>query len=148
MSLKVLALDLERTLVSDALRAEPRPGLLGFLSFCNEAFERVALFTTVEEADAREVLEALERGGRLPPGLHDRIEHVAWEGEYKDLRFIPDAAPDEVLLVDDDGGWVHPGQRDRWLPIAPWDGGADDELARVRSALQGWLAPPADRSDA
>jgi hypothetical protein len=56
MSIKVLALDLERTLVDNALIAQPRPGLREFLAFCGERFERVAIFTTVEEADARDVL--------------------------------------------------------------------------------------------
>ncbi len=139
MTVRVLALDLERTLVTDARSGEPRPGLAAFLAFCHARFERVALFTTVEEADAREVLADLERAGHMPPGLHERIEYVAWEGEHKDLRFIADAGPEEVLLVDDDAGWVHPDQRGRWVPITPWDGGPDDELARVRAVLEGRL---------
>jgi hypothetical protein len=140
---KVLALDLERTLISDALSARPRPGLFGFLAFCHERFGRVVLFTTVEEADAREILEGLARAGHLPSGLLARLEYVAWCGEYKDLAFIPDVAPGEALLVDDDGGWVRPDQRGRWVPIAAWDGGEDADLLRVRSVLEGWLGPRA-----
>jgi hypothetical protein len=139
LSVRVLALDLERTLIDEALSCRPRPGLLEFLIFCDERFGRVTLFTTVEEADAREVMEELESGGHLPPGLLARLEYVAWIGEHKDLRFIPDAVPGEVLLVDDDGGWVRPDQRDRWVSIAAWDGGADDELRRVRAILERWL---------
>ena len=139
MSVKVIALDLERTLISDALRAEPRSGLYDFLSFCLARFERVALFTTVEGADAREVLDLLERSGHLPPGFLDRIEYVDWSGEHKDLAFIPGAALDEVLLVDDDAGWVRPDQRDRWVAVVAWGGGADSELARVRAVLEDWL---------
>ena len=140
MVVKVLALDLERTPIDDALSARPRPGLLGFLDFCHERFGRVAVFTTVEEADAREVLEHLARRGQVPPGLLDRLEYVEWCGEYKDLGFIPGAAADEVLLVDDDARWVRPDQRARWVAIAPWDGGPDGELHRVRSVLEGLLS--------
>jgi hypothetical protein len=143
LSVRVLALDLERTLIDNALSARPRPGLLEFLEFCQESFGRVALFTTVEKADAREVLEGLARAGHVPLGLLARLEHVAWCGPYKDLEFITGAAPGEVLLVDDDPGWVQPDQRGRWVLIAPWDGGADVELERVRAVLEGWLDPRA-----
>jgi hypothetical protein len=139
VSVRVLALDLERTLIDDALSARPRPGLLGFLAFCHERFERVVLFTSVEEADARAVLEGLARGGHVPAGFLDRLEYVAWSGEFKDIGFVPGAAVDEVLLVDDDVGWVRPDQRDRWVAVAAWDGGPDTELLRVQSVLEVWL---------
>ena len=140
MRVKVLALDLERTLIDDALIARPRPGLFDFLAFCHESFERVAIFTTVDETDAREVLTDLHQRGHLPRGLLDRLEYVGWGGEYKDLGFVPRSAPGEALLVDDDAGWIRPDQRDQWVPIAAWDGGPDEELPRVRSVLEGWLA--------
>ncbi|WP_439621473.1 NIF family HAD-type phosphatase [Gemmata sp.] len=140
MSVKVLALDLERTLIDDALSGRPRPGLSEFLSFCGERFRRVAVFTTVEEADARDALARLDRAGHLPSGLLDRLEFVGWSGEFKDLAFVPDATPGEVVLVDDDDGWVRPDQRGQWVPVAAWDGGPDSELARVRVVLEGWLS--------
>ena len=141
MGVKVLALDLERTLISDAMSAEPRPGLFDFLTFCNARFERVALFTSVETADAREVLEELVGSGHVPSEFLARLEYVEWRGEHKDLAFVPDTVPDDVLLIDDDAGWVRPDQRDRWIPINAWYGGdADGELPRVRSVLERWLA--------
>ena len=139
MAPKVLALDLERTLIDDALRCRPRPGLHAFLAFCDERFERVAIFTTVEEAEAREVIEGLALRDYLSSRLLARLEHVDWCGEYKDLRFEPNATLDDVVLVDDDAGWIRPDQRDRWVPIEAWDGGHDDELSRVRSVLEGLL---------
>ena len=87
MSIKVLALDLERTLVSDAMSSDPRPGLFDFLAFCHEQFERVALFTSVETSDAREVMEELARSDQVPAGFLARLEYVEWSGEHKDLRF-------------------------------------------------------------
>ena len=140
MSVKVLALDLERTLIDDALSARPWPGLLDFLTFCHQRFGRVAMFTTVEESDAREILEDLERRGHVPPALLARLEYVGWCGQYKDLSFVPDVAAKEAVLVDDDAGWVSPDQRERWVAIAPWDGGPDRELPRVQSVLEGRLA--------
>jgi hypothetical protein len=135
MALRVLALDLERTLISDANRADPRPGLAEFLAFCHEHFARVVLFTTVEERDAREVIDELVRRDFASDEFAARLEYVSWCGEYKDLAFVPGAAPEEVLLVDDDAGWIRPDQRGRWIALAPWDGGPDGELLRVQRIL-------------
>jgi hypothetical protein len=134
VSIRVLALDLERTLIDDALSARPRPGLFGFLAFCQERFERLVLFTSVEEADARAVMEGLARGGHVPPPFLARLEYVAWSGEFKDLGFVPGAATDEVLLVDDDAGWVRPDQRDRWVAIADGEAVEDEDDADTQQA--------------
>ena len=139
MNAKVLALDLEGTLVDDAMSGRPRPGLRMFLTFCNERFTRVTMFTAVEEAAAREVLSDLDRAGHLPRGFLDRMEFVAWTGEHKDVRFVPGVPPAEIRLVDDDGGWVRPDQRAQWVPVEPWDSGPDTELARVQVVLEKWL---------
>src|SRR5438105_1312612 len=112
MALRVLALDLERTLISDANNADPRPGLAVFLAFCHDRFERVVLFTSVEEADARSALGQLVERGHVPAELLEPLSYVAWTGEYKDLDFVTDAVPEEVLLVDDDAGWIRPDQHD------------------------------------
>lgn len=135
MSVRVLALDLERTLISDANRADPRPGVAAFLAFCHERFERVVIFTTVEEADARSALDQLVERGHVPAELVEPLSYVAWTGEYKALEFVTGAVPEEVLLVDDDAGWIRPDQRDRWIAVAPWDGGPDRELLRVQHVL-------------
>jgi hypothetical protein len=145
MSIKVLALDLERTLIGDALSARPRPGLRDFLALCHDRFERVALFTTVDESDAREIMEALADQGYVSPALLARLEYVGWSGEYKDLGFVADATPGEVVLVDDDAGWVRPDQRAWWVSIAAWDGGPDGELRRVWGLLEDWLSDGTSR---
>lgn len=146
MKIKVLALDLERTLVDNAMSGLPRPGLIDFLEFCNQYFPRVALFTTVDEADAREVIEGLAERGLVPERLAERLEYVGWCGEFKDLRFVAASTPAEVLLVDDDAGWISPDQRDQWISLSAWDGGPDRDLVLVRNVLEGWLA--GDRTDA
>ena len=131
-------LDLERTLISDANTAHyPRLGLAEFLAFCHERFPRVVLFTTVEEPDAQAVLDELVESGHVPEAFAERLEYVSWCGEYKDLAFVPNTTPEEVLLVDDDAGWIRPDQRDRWIAILPWDGGSgpDRRWLRVQQRL-------------
>ena len=137
MDIKVLALDLEATLISDAITVVSRPGLFDFLAYCHERFGRVALFTAVETPDAREVMDELLGRGDAPAALIDRLEYVEWRGEHKDLRFVRDAKPEEVWLVDDDEEWIAPDQRDRWIPIQAWMGEPDDrELERIKIELE------------
>ncbi|MEZ6139152.1 MAG: NIF family HAD-type phosphatase [Zavarzinella sp.] len=138
--IKVLALDLERTLIDNAMSGQPRPGLDEFLHFCHQQFERVAIFSTVEEADARSVISDLKMVGQVPSELFDRLEFINWVGEFKDLSFVIDADPQEVLLIDDDEGWIRPDQRSLWLPIKAWDGGDDFELKQVQKKLESLLA--------
>lgn len=51
----MIALDLEGTLISNAVSQIPRPHLRAFACFCCENFERIALFTAVP-ARCREIL--------------------------------------------------------------------------------------------
>jgi hypothetical protein len=135
VNVKVLALDLEGTLIDNSLSGRPRPGLSHFLAFCHSRFGRVAILSTVEEGDAREVLADLADRRHVPPELLARLELVKCSGEYKDLAFVPDVTSAEVLLVDDDAGRVRPDQRGQWVAIAGWDGGPDGELSRIQARL-------------
>ena len=137
--IKVLALDLERTIVSDAMNREPRPGLFDFLLFCVHTFERVVLFTAVNKGQALAVLTELQEKGFAPKEFVSKVTYVEWEGKYKDLRFVSGVAAEEILFIDDDSGWVAPGQERQYIPIAEYDPylvqGADTELQRVCSVL-------------
>jgi hypothetical protein len=136
--IRVLALDLEGTLISNAVSCFPRPGLYAFLDFCRAQFPRVVLFTTVPEARVRPILDALVAEGTAPAWL-PQIECVSWSGPIKDLRFISDVAADEALLVDDLESYVHPQQRAQWVPIAlfaaPYPE-TDRELTRLTEELR------------
>lgn len=103
---------------------------------CDRSFFRVALLTTVDEQDARDVLEQLADRRHAPESLVARMEYIRWEGEHKDLRNAPAVTLAEILFVDDDRGWVHPDQLDQWIPIDAWHGGEDNELSRVQQLLE------------
>jgi len=139
---RVLALDLEGTLISNAVSCFPRPGLHAFLEFCRRHFDRVVIYTAVGEERGRRILDALAAEGSAPAWVRD-IEFVRWSGPYKDLGCIRDAAPGRALLVDDLESYVHPDQCDRWIAIAQFAAPypADDaELARVADVLRERLA--------
>lgn len=143
MSIRILALDLERTLISDAMNREPRPGLREFLLFCCRRFERLMLFTAVNRTTAWEALRECAEQGAVPDEFLEKVEYVEWEGTYKDLRFVRDADLLEVLLIDDDGGWIRPGQESQWIGIAEYDPylvtGEDREFDRIRLLLEAKL---------
>ncbi len=140
MSIRVLALDLEGTLLTVTYNPVPRPGLREFLTYCCANFPRVALFTAADRVSAMEALQECLRCGAVPLAFMEKVEFVEWEGEYKDLRLVSDCQPSEVLLVDDNASWIHPEQRDLWVPIAEFSSrnadGADCELERVQSVLE------------
>lgn len=134
---KVLALDLEGTLISNAVSMFVRPGLARFLALCRPLFERVVLFTTVKEPRFRQIAATLVAEGSAPRWFAD-IEYISWSGRTKDLSVIPDAEVDQVLLVDDYAAYIHPGQAAQWIPIASFEPPFppdDTELDRILQEL-------------
>jgi NLI interacting factor-like phosphatase len=141
MAPKVLALDLEGTLISNAVSCFPRPGLFAFVEFCLSNFDRVVLFTSVSEERGRQIIEALIAEGSVPSRMRD-IEFVVWSGPIKDLSFISGDVHSCTLLVDDLEAYVHPDQHSQWIPIdqfaAPYPQ-TDRELMRVTEELRGHI---------
>lgn len=138
MEVKVLALDLEGTLISNAMSQFPRPGLRPFLEWCFRTFPRVVLFTGVEQEHAHGVLMSLSAHGDAPPAV-EHMDVILWHGDHKDLNFISGATPGECRLVDDLEHYIKPSQREQWIPIKSWMSpySTDDrELQRVESILR------------
>jgi hypothetical protein len=136
--LEVLALDLEGTLVSNAVSQIARPGLHEFLEFCRRAVPRIVLYTSVPESKVREVAASLVAEGSAPAWF-ENVECVHWKGSVKDLSVIQGTTVERILLIDDYEGYVIEDQRRQWLPVesysAPYS--ADDaELRRVRRVLE------------
>lgn len=121
MSLDVLALDMERTLIVSERHPRPRPGLKEFLNFCRGKFDRVVIYTGVNNDRAREILEMLARQGEVPRAFPDQVEYIEWPGDVKDLRHIPNARPEEVLILDDYRDYILPEQRGQWIPVNPYN---------------------------
>lgn len=134
----VLALDLEGTLISNAVSQIPRPGLFEFLSHCRELFPRVVMFTTVHEARFRQVAGGLVKEHYAPDWFAE-MEYIHWHGATKDLKFVPGVDPAEIVLVDDFEKYVHPGQESQWLQIDYFDhpySNTDIGLAKAISVLR------------
>jgi len=53
--------------------------------------------------------------GTGPPVDGLLIDGIDWDGETKDLSFIPGVGTKDVLLVDDFKKYIHPGQEKQWI---------------------------------
>lgn len=142
MNSYVLALDLEGTLISNAMSQIPRPGLAKFLTRCAELFPRIVMFTTVKEERFRNIARLLV-DEKVAPAWFADMEYIAWQGETKDLQFVPGVDQHQVLLVDDFEKYVHPGQEAQWLQVEHFDhpySSEDRGLAEVLNALAARIA--------
>ena len=132
MPTTVLALDLEGTLISNAMSQLPRPGLRAFLDRCIASVPRVVIFTAVSTVRSRRILELLVAEGDVSEAVA-ALPIIDWDGPHKDLRFL-NAPEAECLLVDDLAEYIAPGQEAQWIPIAGWHAPYpedDRELERV-----------------
>lgn len=114
--MQVIALDLEGTLVSNAVSQIARAGLYEFLQECRNLCSRIVIFTSVQEALFYQIATTLAEEKFAPAWFQD-IEYIHWSGTLKDLRFIKDADPDQCVLVDDFCGYICQEQMSRWIEI-------------------------------
>jgi hypothetical protein len=61
-----IALDVEGTLISNAVSQFPRPGLFTFLEYCHQNFDRLVIFTAVNEVRFRSISRTLAEAGDVP----------------------------------------------------------------------------------
>ena len=140
MTHRIIALDLEGTLISSAAKPLPRPGLRKFLEFCKENFDEVVIMSAVPEWMFREVAGefAIQR---IVPAWFFNARYVNWKEPYKDLRNIGHPKLEEILLLDDNWTVVHPDQIDQYLPLKCWlppfdpDNELEEVMNRIRARM-------------
>jgi hypothetical protein len=138
-TIKVIALDLEGTLISNAMSQFPRPGLYQFLEFCRRHFERMVIFTAVSEERTRHIAQILAETGDVPAWFASSLEYIVWSGEHKDLKFVEGANIEEILLLDDQEAYIHPEQKEQWLPVKEYQTPYtedDDELKELSKLIK------------
>ncbi|MDI9271830.1 NIF family HAD-type phosphatase [Stenotrophomonas sp. PFBMAA-4] len=140
MKPSILALDLEGTLISNAISQIPRPGLYQFLEDARFLFDELVVFTTVPECRFRSIASLLIDEGSAP-GWFALLRYVDWSGKTKDLSFVS-AVQGAALLLDDHGPYVHPGQEHLWVEVplfgSPYpadDDGLKIALKRLRERI-------------
>ena len=123
-SKRIIALDIEGTLISNAISIFPRPGLNTFLEFLDASFSRIVVMTALEDRIFRKIAKILSDEGTTPLWFND-LEYCSWKGQfdlkYKDLRCIPDSNIQNVLIIDDMEEYIHPDQKQCWIQIRPFN---------------------------
>ncbi|HHA2592431.1 NIF family HAD-type phosphatase [Stenotrophomonas pavanii] len=109
----ILALDLEGTLISNAISQIPRPGLVAFMEFAHSTFSKIVLFTSVPQPIVADIAALLVQEGSAPAWFLN-LPYIEWSGQTKDLRFVSTRLG-ETLLLDDHESYVHPGQLPFWV---------------------------------
>lgn len=137
--LDVIALDLEGTLISNAISQIARPHLYEFLEGCREVSHRVVMFTTVSESRFRAIGKLLVAEG-CAPRWFSTMEYIHWSGNKKDLNFIPHTnKTDAIILVDDVETYVADGQHKNWVEIEQFSSpypDSDSKLLDILDILQ------------
>ncbi|PTA72731.1 NIF family HAD-type phosphatase [Stenotrophomonas sp. Nf4] len=136
----ILAMDLEGTLISNAVSQMPRPGLCEFLETVNELFEHLVIYTSVPEPAFRRIA-ALLVGEGCAPAWFAQMPYTSWSGATKDLQNVS-PIPGAALLLDDYRAYIHPGQEGCWVEVSlfesPYeasDTGLDVALGKLRECL-------------
>ncbi|MBN1635584.1 MAG: serine/threonine protein kinase [Deltaproteobacteria bacterium] len=117
---RAITLDIEGTLVDNFYEKNPRPGLFEFINFCLDHFDRLFVYTLVNEEDTRATFEYLALKQYIPVDFLKRYEYVTWnrddEGDFKDLRRC--LVPLEHNAIVDDSDFVIPeDQKHRWIRV-------------------------------
>ena len=141
MPIRIIAVDLEGTVISSAVKPIPRPGLREFLEFCKAHFEEIVIMSAVPERLFRDVAGELAIQKAVPVWFFD-VRYVNWKVPYKDLRKIGHPRLEEVLLLDDNWTVVEPDQMDQYVPLRCWqhpydltDNELEDFMSRLVSLL-------------
>lgn len=140
--IETIALDLEGTLISNAMSQIPRPGLYEFLEGCKAITPRIVIYTTVNESRFFSIANTLAEEKFVPDWFRD-IEYIKWPGLTKDLYLVPGVDLKTTVLVDDCHQYVHPGQQDQWVEVAQFSHpyrSDDKELSRALREIKTRLA--------
>jgi hypothetical protein len=129
-----IALDIEGTLISNAISQFPRPGLFHFLEDCR-ALGNVVFFTSVPPRKVEEIIGTLVSEGAAPPWVRD-CPVVPWSGTgCKDLRLVSPNGISHSVLVDDVEENACAGQRNRLVLVEQFDPRTTGDL-ELQNALE------------
>lgn len=109
---QLLCLDLEGTLISNAVSQLPRPGLYAFLEEVRELFDLV-LYTSVSSKRASEIQQLLVSEDLVP----DWFANLDIIRPEKTIKPKSACGRDDAFLLDDQPGVIAPGEHDWWIPI-------------------------------
>ncbi|WP_420390565.1 NIF family HAD-type phosphatase [Marinobacter sp.] len=134
----LVCLDLEGTLISNAVSQIPRPGLYNFLQQTS-AIADLILYTSV----SRERTVAIKRtlvSERSAPQWFLKLDSIHPEATIKSKHLVPDVSRySDSVLVDDQRAVIADGEFDWWIPIVEFQppySQEDRELEHLLEAVR------------
>ena len=112
MSKKLLCLDLEGTLICNAVSQIPRPQLFWFLEQVNEICD-LKLYTSVSETRVNSIRRLLIDEGVTPSWFQD-LEVIHPTGTLKPKS---KCGRSDAFLLDDQEAVIKADEREWWIPI-------------------------------
>lgn len=135
--MKTLALNLEGTLISNAMSQIVRPHLKYFLEEVNYKFDKIVIYTTVSEEKYNEILSLLLKEQNVPEWFKD-VDNIKWSGKYKDLKYVSNEISN-VFILDDYEGYIVPEQKSQWIEIKQYEypyTDNDNELMNILKVIK------------
>lgn len=130
----LLCMDLEGTLISNAVSQIPRPGLYAFLEGVEEVCE-LMLYTSVSSERVHAIQNLLVEEGLAPAWFLDlSVCHPS--GTIKDKARCGRL---DALLLDDQAAVIAPGDESWWVPVAEFSppySDDDHELYKVLDVIR------------
>ena len=132
-----LVLDIEGTLISNAISIFPRHNLYNFLEFVRTKFDRIVVMTCLEERKFREVANILCKEGSSPKWF-ENLEYINWKSSnYKDLTFV-NGDIKNLFIIDDMERYILPEQKSQWIEIRSFERPykKDKEFKRIMNLIK------------
>lgn len=119
--MRIIVLDIEGTLISNAVSIFPRYGLYKFLTFLKGKYDKIVIMTYLDERVFRKIANILCKEGTTPDWF-ENLEYIDWKDKspYKDLRFVSDDISD-IYIIDDMEKYIVPEQKEHWIQIESFD---------------------------
>lgn len=126
----LLCMDLEGTLISNAISQIPRPGLYAFLENVAEVCD-LMLYTSVSSARVNAIRNLLVNEGVAPAWFLDlSVCHPS--ATIKDKARC---GRSNALLLDDQAAVIAPGEESWWVPVSEYQPPYSDDDRELVKAL-------------
>lgn len=134
----LLCLDLEGTLISNAVSQIPRPGLYDFLESVSGLYD-LMLYTSVSRVRVHAIQDVLIEEQVVPTWFKD-LPVIHPEGT---IKYKAHCSHNDAILLDDQAAVIAPGEEGWWIPIEeylPPYADEDCELAKAFANIKSRLA--------
>lgn len=137
INLRIIVLDIEGTLISNAVSIFPRHDLFKFLTFLKKKCDEIVIMTYLDERVFRKISKILCEEESVP-NWFGNLKYIDWKekSSYKDLRFVSDDITN-IYIIDDMENYILPEQKGQWIQIKSFERPykKDNEFKKIMKML-------------